>query len=188
MYIACAFFVMVSYFLLPRRTMFLCYGTLEKDFSTLYFRVNYIVEVFTLMTSVTTAVTACDTLFFYFAWHIYVEFSLLKIAFQKWNEQQITDRKQFTEAVKHHDFLLNFVNDLNEVYSFLFLFQYFLSLIGICFGLFMLTRKGLVLLKIKLYKCKQISDYHLQQKMFGNLHLPRRHLLFRYLQFVRLVI
>lgn len=142
MYNSCVLYTLISYFLLPRRTIFLCYGAINGNFQPSYYTINYIVEIVTFYV-IATVVIAYDTIFFYFAWYIYTDFKLLRIAFQKWNKQKvISDKTQFTEAIKHHDFVLNFVKNLNKVFSPIFLLQYFSNLIAICFLLFMITRDG----------------------------------------------
>lgn len=138
---ACVFSIIISYFLMPRRTMLLCYGTLDGDFEPYYFTLNYILKIITTFVS-STVVIAYDAMFFYFALYIFTEFSLVKIAFKNWNNQKIWNKRQFTEAVQHHNFVLNYVKDLNQVFSSLFLFQYFINVFIICFGLFMITRHG----------------------------------------------
>lgn len=141
-YISCVVYILISYFLMPRKTMLLCYGTLDSDFKPFYFTVNYILQILTIFVS-STVVIAYDTMFFYFAWYIFTEFSLIKIAFQKWNNQKTWDKQEFTEAVRHHDFILNYVKELiNQVFSSLFFFQYFINVFTICFCLFMITRHG----------------------------------------------
>ncbi|XP_044252879.1 odorant receptor Or2-like [Tribolium madens] len=126
----------------PGKPIFLCYGGSDGLESPQY-EIYAIVDIFgTLLIGI--IVSAYDGMCFYFTLYIYTEFKLLKIAFKRKNGQTVFSYdQQFIQAAKHHDFLLNFINQLNDVISPICLYQFFSSLLGICLCLFLLTAEGM---------------------------------------------
>ncbi|EFA09298.1 odorant receptor 107 [Tribolium castaneum] len=118
----------------PGKPIFLCYGGLYGLESPQF--EFYAVLDFLAIGVIAISVTAYDSIFFYFALYIYTEFKMIKIAFKREN------CAQFIEAVKHHDFLLQYISKVNEVFSVIFLTQFFSGLLGICFNLFMISTQG----------------------------------------------
>nr|XP_015838473.1 PREDICTED: odorant receptor 85a-like [Tribolium castaneum] len=124
------------------KPIFLCYGGLYGLESPHY-------EIYSILDAIgigviSIAVSGYDAMFFFFALDIYTEFKMIKSAFKRHSDQTVSSyNKQFIEAVKHHDFLLQYINQVNDIFSPMFLFQFFSGLLGICFSLFMISRSGL---------------------------------------------
>ena len=79
-----------------------------------------------------------DGLFFYFIGHILSEVQMLQSAFKI---VQFKDN-DFVISIKHHQFVLSYIHNMNQVYSDLLLQQHLSCLFGICFGLFLLSEDG----------------------------------------------
>lgn len=77
------------------KNIVLCYGANEDKFSPSFFTINYIVQIIALFCNVYSYSDIRYNVF-YFAWYIYVEFKLLKIAFKT----ILSYNKQFTVAIK----------------------------------------------------------------------------------------
>lgn len=86
MIIACVFYTVANYCLMPTRTMFLCYGTIKSDFNQSYFTINDFLQALTFFV-IGGGVVAYDTIFFYFTLYIYIEFKMTKIAFKESKNQ-----------------------------------------------------------------------------------------------------
>ncbi|KYB25705.1 hypothetical protein TcasGA2_TC034194 [Tribolium castaneum] len=130
---ACVLFTITTVIFTPEKPLFLCYGGLH-GLPSPQFEIYFVVDLAAIVI-MSFGVAAYDGIFFYFAFHVYAEFKLVKVAFK--------GKSTFIEAVKHHDFLLKYLRKLNEIYSPIFLCQFFSNLLGICFCLFMLSRSGM---------------------------------------------
>lgn len=142
--ITCTLFTVVNFVFKTGKPISLCYGE-SKGLDSPEFEINVSVQA-VVMVIIFLGVAGYDMIFFYFIANICMQFKMVKIVFGR---RKI---KTVTEAVKHHVFLLNYVDQLNEIYSSLLLFQYFSSLFGICFGLFLISKNGLVFQNFRKFK------------------------------------
>ncbi|XP_044252991.1 putative odorant receptor 85e [Tribolium madens] len=140
--LTCATFVLVKFIFKTGKPISLCYGESE-GLETPW--VEFYVVLQTLEVAIIfLGITGYDMVFFYYTGYICMQFKILKIAFgrKKIKTFELCN-KQFLEAVQHHDFLLQYVEQLGNIYCWWFLLQYFSSLFGICFGLFLISKEGL---------------------------------------------
>ncbi|XP_044253123.1 uncharacterized protein LOC123004072 [Tribolium madens] len=140
--LTCATFVLVKFIFKTGKPISLCYGESE-GLETPW--VEFYVVLQTLEVAIIfLGITGYDMVFLYYTGYICMQFKMLKIAFGRKKIKTFElYNKQFLEAVQHHDFLLQYVEQLGNIYCWWFLLQYFSSLFGICFGLFLISKEGL---------------------------------------------
>ncbi|EFA09139.2 odorant receptor 108 [Tribolium castaneum] len=137
LFLTCAMFALVNWIFDTGKPISLCYG--ESEGLETPWVEFYIVLQSVEVTIIFLGITGYDMVFLYYAGSVCIQFQMLKMAFA---ERKMNER-QFLKAVKHHEFLLQYVEQLGDIYSMWFLLQYFSSLFGICFGLFLISKEGL---------------------------------------------
>ncbi|EFA09299.1 odorant receptor 110 [Tribolium castaneum] len=111
---------------------------LEPLYDHLYLVLHAMITLVTI-----NLVNGFDGLFFYFIGHVLTELKMVKVAFgdspieTNWSEE-----KRFKFAVRHHRFVLDFIEQFNIVYCTMLLVQHLTCLFGICFGVFLMTKDG----------------------------------------------
>ncbi|XP_044253025.1 putative odorant receptor 92a [Tribolium madens] len=140
--ILCTQFAVTAYFDNQFKSVIVYYGE-QESFSENYDNFVFVLQVIYLYIG-SLVVAGFDCFFFYLLGHAVSELKMLTISFsckeigKKWSYEE-----RFKYSVKHHIYILELLEKINNVYSVMLLNQHLCSLFGICFGIFLMTKDGI---------------------------------------------